>query len=1547
LASLEGLDGRVVVAAVNGPCSVVFSGDEDAVLELAGVWEGEGRSVKRLRVSHAFHSPRMDGMLEEFARVTESIEYHEPRIPIVSNVTGRVAEAGELSSAGYWVRHVREPVRFLDGMRCLGEQGVSKFLELGPDGVLSAMGLECLPDTPGDAPGSTGVGETSTSDSSVAVSVLRGGRGEVEALFCALAEVWVRGVGVDWAGVFKGSGARRVALPSYAFQRERFWLAPSVGDVGNVASVGLVAAGHPLLGAAVELPDGEWLFTGRLSLQSHSWLADHTVMGGVLLPGTAFVELVLRAGQEVGCDLLQELVLEAPLVIGEGGVQLQVSVGVPDEAGGRLVGIRSRPEPASGDGLLVDEGLWTSHASGVLAAAAQGDGRRVLEERARGLGGVWPPPEASPVDVDDLYDALAGVGLEYGPVFQGLQGVWRDGEDVFAEVVLPEGQREAAGGFGVHPALLDAALHALAVGLVGQGTGEDAGEGAAGGARLPFAWGGVRFYAVGASRLRVRLTPAGPEAVSLVLASEDGGLVASVGSLALREVSAEGLGGGGRGLRDSLFCLEWPLVSVGGDADGDLVVGGGLSGGCVVLGGDGCGLVGELVGCGVDVGVFGDVGSLRVAVEGGVVAPGVVFVDCTAGGGLVEGEGAVGEDVGVVGVARGVLGGVLGLVGEWLGDECFVGCRLVLVTCGGVAVGGGEGVGGVALSGVWGLVRSVQSEHPGRVVLVDVDMGAGGAGVDIGVGVGGVAVGGVAVGGWGGLLLGGLGLGESQLAVRGDGVHVPRLARVAEGALVVPGGGAWRLGVASRGTLESLVFVDSPGADGVLGVGEVRVAVRAAGVNFRDVLIALDLYPGDALLGGEAAGVVLEVGPGVEDLAPGDRVMGLISGAFGPVAVGDRRLFVRVPEGWSFADGAAIPTVFLTAFYGLLDLAGLKAGERVLVHAAAGGVGMAAVQLARYLGAEVFATASPGKWDALRALGLDDAHIASSRTLEFKDKFLDATGGRGVDVVLDSLAGEFVDASLELLPGGGRFIEMGKTDIRDPEEISAGYPGVAYRAFDVTEAGLERTQEMLLEILGLFEGGVLERSPVSVWDLRRAPEAFRFMSQARHIGKIVLKVPSPLDPQGTVLVTGGTGVLGALVARHLVVEYGVRRLLLVGRRGLDAEGAPELARELGELGADVEIVACDVADREQLKTLIQSVPAGAPLSGVVHAAGVLDDATIESLTIESLDRVLAPKLDAAWYLHELTEHLDLSMFVLFSSAAGTFGSPGQANYAAANAFLDALAAYRHARGLNATSMAWGLWQQASALTEGLSEEDLARFARGGVAGLSNEQGLALFDTASALGEPALVPIHLDLRALRAQADPGLIPPVLRNLIRAPARKASDSGSLTRRLASAPADQREQLILEAVRGEAAIVLGHASPTDIDSHQTFKDLGFDSLAAVELRNRLIAATGMTHPATVIFDYPTPTALANYLLDKTLPNTKTHSSTPEDEIRHALTTIPITRLRKAGLLETLLQLANSDEGVLSSADSDAIRQIDTLDIEGLVQRARETIAPDKRAS
>ncbi|XLQ74318.1 type I polyketide synthase [Streptomyces actinocidus] len=1093
--SLVGREAEVSVAAVNGPTAVVIAGDEAPVLEIAGQWSEQGRKTRRLRVSHAFHSPRMDAMLGDFRKVVEELAFAAPAITLVSNVTGEPAGADEVCSPEYWVRHVREAVRFADGVRALEKLGVTRFVEVGPDGVLTAMARDCVADRP------EGTAEP------VMVAVLRKDRPEARALTTALAELHVHGASVEWESVFAGRGARTVELPTYAFQRERYWLEALTSFASDVTAVGLVPPTHPLLGAAVELPDADgFLFTSRLSPQTDPWLVDHMVQDTILLPGTAFLELALHIADQVGCDRVEELTLTAPLALPErGAVHLQLAVGGPDENGTRSLNVYSRPEDST------MEQPWTQHASGLLARSGAQD------DTGRADLAVWPPEGAERIDIEDVYARMAAGGFAYGPVFQGLRSVWIRGDEVFAEVRLPEENASDAERFGLHPALLDAAVQAVM--FVPQ---EEAGL-----ARLPFSWTGVSLRATGASELRVRLSSLGPDSIGLAVADTSGRAVATVDSLVLRLV-AEGQiqsPGSAAAGHDSLFRLDWTPVPVGAPAPAS-------EGTWAVLGTDGLGVRSGLEGAGADVVSYADLAALREAVDSGATPPDVVMV-----AGAADAAG-IDDGADLAGRVRGATYRALELVRSWVTDERFGDSYLVFVTRGAMGARSSGEVRTPAEAAVWGLLRSAQTEHPGKFLLVDLDP-------------------------------------EDH----GDVSSALRAALTAE---------------------------------------EPQVAVR---------------------------------------------------------------------------DG------------------------RVL-----------AARLARVVPAE-----------------------------------------------------------------------------------------------DLPEPG----------------------------------------------------TPS-FDGRGTVLITGGTGGLGALLARHLVVEHGVRSLVLTSRRGVDAPGAVELVAELAGLGAEARAVACDVADRAAVEALLAGIGSERPLSAVVHAAGVLDDGVVESLTPERVDRVLRPKVDAALHLHELTRDLDLSAFILFSSASSNFGGGGQANYAAANAFLDALAHQRRGLGLPAVSLAWGMWEQRSEMTGDLGEADLQRIARAGLNALSSREGLALFDDALRTDETVLVPTHVDLAALRVQAHTGDVPALLRGLVRVPRRRAAASetthtgtGSLRDRLAGLSAADRHRALLDLVRVQVATVLGHGSPEAVEPDMAFKEMGFDSLTTVELRNRLNAETGLRLSAVLVFDHPTPTALVDHLREELLPD------------------------------------------------------------------------------
>jgi acyl transferase domain-containing protein/NAD(P)-dependent dehydrogenase (short-subunit alcohol dehydrogenase family)/acyl carrier protein len=1004
---LAGREDRAGIAAVNGPAATVVSGEAAAVSAIVEELERRGRKTRALRVSHAFHSPLMAPVLDRFREALAGIDFAEPTIPLVSTLTGALAGPGDFTSVDYWVRHVREAVRFQDGVRVLEAEGVRNFLELGPDGVLTAMAADCLSDA----------------GAATLLPVLRRERPENRTALDAVARSFVRGTAVDWTAVLADDSRRTVELPTYAFQHERYWMRAQPSD-GDVELVGFDAVRHPLLSTAVPMPDGGVLLTGRLSVRGLDWAEDHVVGGTVLVPGTALLEMAVRAGEQVGCDRVDELVLREPVVLpAERALDVQVQVGGPDDCGRRQVVVHSRP---------VDDEQWSQHATGVLAPAA----RPVTSPAAPA---AWPPAGAEPVELDGFYEDLAARGLDYGPAFRGLRAAWRDEDEIFAEVELPASQDATR--YLLHPALLDASLHPLVLG----------------GLRLPFSWTGVEIGAVGASVLRMRLTVTGKDSAALSARDPDGVVVFAAEQLRLWPFTTEELRAIGGPSNDALFRVEWEALP-----------------------------------------------PLPVRTP----HPASRSVRMPA----LDADRPVAEQV------RAALVLALDEVRSWLAGEQEPDARLVLLTSGAED--------DPVQSAVWGLVRSAQTEHPGRVQLVDLDGAPESEAVLPAV----------------------LASGEPQVTVRAGTPHAPRLVRAATGA-------------------------GTTGAD------------------------------------------------------------------------------------------------------------------------------------ARWSGSSL-------------------------------------------------------------------------------------------------------------------------------------------------------------------LVTGAGGVVGSALAKHAVTEHGVGHVVLTSRRGERAPGMSALVAELRELGASVSVEACDVADREQLARALARVPAEFPLRGVVHAAGVSRDTVFQALTSAELDAVLPSKVDAVANLDDLTRHLDLDWFVVCSSAAGWWGSAGQANYAAANASIDALVRRRRATGRHALSLAWGLWEERGELSGHLERADLARLARIGIVPLATADALAAFDHALLGDEAVVLPLRLNTRQL-ADTDSAPLTPLLRKHLRRSAKPVAGERpgdvpevTLESRLAGKGEEERNEVLLRLVRDEVAAVLDHPDADAVDADRGLFDMGLDSLTSLELRNRVEKAVGRSLPPTVIFDHSTPGALAKYL-------------------------------------------------------------------------------------
>ncbi|MEE1931546.1 thioester reductase domain-containing protein [Streptomyces sp. TRM 70351] len=963
---LPHLTDRVSIGALNAPNSVVISGDEEPAEEIAARFAAMGRKTKRLVISIASHSPRMEDMLDAYRAVADTLTYHPPKLPVISTVTAALAAPDLLGDAAYWPHQIRQPVRFHDALLTLVAEGVTTALEIGPDATLTPLAAHV--------------------DGLTTLPLSRAGEEEGQHIVATLARLHTLGASPDWGAFFAPARPGRAELPTYAFQHQRFWLNPTSAQDTE-------GTGHPLLGTAVTPADSEQaLFTSRVSVRTHPWLAAHTAGGAPVLPASALVEAVVRAGDELGCTRVDRLVVDEPLALpATGTVQVQVGAGAPTADGVRAFTVHSRV-----DGT---DGAWTRHAHGTMSAA--------------------------------------------GPATAGAV-VTASGEP-HAEVELPEDRHGEVRDFALHPTLLDAALRTLPA---------EPGESTVAAAALH----GVRLHATGATALRVHRTTGADGTAGVLLTDRAGQPVLTADAVSVGTVDTARLHAARARHHEALFQVDWLPVDLPRRADAP--------------------------------------------------EPEIVWV--------TDGD------------PQAAAVSALAVLQRHLADEADSATPVVFATRGAVAAETAEEVPDLAGAAVWGLVRSAQSEAPGRFVLADV-----GAGAEDGPGTRAVLAAVAAAG-------------EPQVAVRGERTTVPRVRRTA-----------------------------------------------------------------------------------------------------------------------------------------------------------------------------------PPAGDAARA---------------------------------------------------------------------------------------------------------------------------------------------PWKADGTVLVTGGTGSLGALVARHLATEHGVRHLLLLSRRGRDAEGAAELERELTEAGARVTIAACDAGDRQALAGVLAALPADLPLTGVVHAAGVADDALVTDLTEERLTRVLRAKADAARHLHDLTRGFDLTAFVLFSSVAGVIGGAGQGNYAAANAYLDGLAAHRAGLGLPATSIAWGLWDQVTGITSSLDDNDRRRIARSGFRPVTHEEGTVLLDLATGSGAAALVATPLDTAALREQ--PSQVPLLMTGLARLTARPAArntggDAGALGERLRELDDAERTALVMDVVLAEMAAVLGHGDPAALDSEQPFTGLGFDSLTSVELRNRLGEVCGTRLPSTLVFDHPTPVALTRYLV------------------------------------------------------------------------------------
>ena len=1365
-AAIRGLEDRLGIAVSNSSRSTVLSGEPVAMAQVLSTLEGRGVFCRRIKVDIAAHSPQLDPVLDDLRAQLDGVTPRAASMPMRSTVDGTAIEGPELT-ADYWIKNLRQPVRFADAIKTMLAQGFTLFIEVSPHPVL-AQAIDTIR-AEERAPGFT-------------VGSLRRDQPERRTMLESLGMLHVHGLELAPTRLFAPT-ARRVPLPTYPWQRERHWLPPAPKK-----HAGGEATAHPLLGVRIAIAGAGAVYESRIAAGDPAFFADHRVGAVTVVPGAALAEMLRAAAEDHagGQDAsLSGLVLQAPLIVPERGALVVQVVVTSDGAQASLHSRASDAAPSDG---------WTTHATCEVSVAPVRASETVdvasIRRRCTEV-----------VSANEAYRRFAALGIGYGPAFQGLKALSRGPGEALAEVALPAGLD--AESYGVHPALLDAALQSVIAAAALDGAGVP----------LPFeiARFDVRRPGASSALVHVRLDTKASDGVAadVILMTATGAVIAQVEGLRLRrgEISAARAARGT--LPDAFYRLDWTATDAPPPRASTAVARWAV----------------------VSIGDRDAAGRIADALRAGGSTTEVVTLDALRGTRAQHVVCAWEPRHDAEGALRAATEGLA--IFRALADRKEP-TRVWWITRGAVAVQAGADV-AAASAAVWGLGRTLMLERPElRCTLVDV-----GPDDDIAA----VLAREIAADD-----------DESQIAWRGTARSVARLARAAAPA-AVPDAPNFRLVAKQQGTLEGLALVATPRRDP--GPGEVEIEVAAAGLNFRDVLGALGMVDTGAI-GTECAGVIARVGSGVTRFSVGDRVMAMAAGSMARFVVIDARRVARVPRGVSIEQAATIPAVFLTAEYALRHLARLKRGERIVIHAAAGGVGMAAIQIAQRIGAEVLATASPSKWDVVRSLGVK--RIASSRDKTFVATF--GAASEGVDVVLNSLAGELVDASLSLLRPGGRFIEMGKTDIRDAEAVAAAYPGVTYRAFDLLGADPDLIATLFATVVDAFEAGHLKPLPTKEFALAEAEDGFRFMAQARHVGKLVFMFPRPaFRLEGTAVITGGLGALGLEVARNLAAR-GMKHLVLTGRRGASTPGAAAAVAELEALGARVTVAAVDVADRAALARVLDAIPPQLPLRAVVHAAVVLDDGVLSDQTPERFAKVMGPKVAGAWNLHALTRGADLDAFVLFSSVVGTLGNVSQGAYSAANACLDALAVHRQAQGKRASSLAWGPWAEVGKAA-GLRAQLQARWAAQGLGMIAPAIGMALFDKALDRREPQLVVVPIDLRAA-ARSFGAAVPPVWRGLVRpAPTRAAAKTESFASEIATLSGEQRAEAVVQIVRAEVARVLSLGRAAAVPLGRPLRDLGLDSLMAVELRNALGRRVGATLTANLAFDYPTPALIAAHLL------------------------------------------------------------------------------------
>jgi len=1458
----------VHIAAINDPTSIVLSGKEDALERIRHILDDRGIFAQFLAVDIPFHSPLMDTLRHPLKTSIEPLDAKPEKIPFFSTVTGHRL-VGQKLSADYWLRNMCETVRFGQAIDTAVENGFENFLEIGAHPVLRMSIRETL--------------KHHHASGNAFCSMVRNGDPVMD-LRRGVAAMFVNGSKTDWGNLF-GTGRKIVQLPRHQWDESSYWL-PS--DSQRTASFSGAKqhrrkADHPLLGTKQKSPLPHYIRDNEEKWPAY--MEAHTILDVVPMPMTGMIEMMLTAfvrKTHAASISMSDIFLQRPMMLSTETLPTHTLL-LPELDGDYAAKIYTDTPNDDGDSD------WNLIATGILHSAPSK--AATVHTPFRDANSRC----SQPLEIAVFYQRMAAIGLNFGNDFKTVVDIMTGEGEALGQVILPDHLATMLEDYFFHPVLLDGCLQ---VGMAALGLEHFNSKVPL----LPFYVEKLNIYSKPESTIwshatirRNSGTGSEPLVVDYCLYTARGHCIGEVHGLSFRPANKASLKKSR--LRDSsqwLHFVDWQKASVNKKTPDSrpgtwlivvefwagldpLITALRAAGDQVIIISDREIPSSDAPIQQIDLGSPKAYGAILEPLIKDTTSPLKGVCHCPALETWPE------EDT--LEVQKKICGTLLALLQALGSQNLETTIPVCIFTSGAVAVPKQESAIKPYQAAVWGMRRSAVRE-PGTPPLQIIDLDPRKSPADHAE-----TMAEVLQRPWY----------EEEIAERDGQCYVPRLIRtITADAISEPllscEGTAVALKSNSLGILDNLDFQEIPRR--TPAKNEVELTVEAVGLNFKDVLMAMGTYAGETTdFGQECAGTIVGVGTGVRNLQVGDRVFGPVIGSFGSHVTCDAAIVSSIPAEMSFESAAALPVVFMTAYATLVKIAGLRSGLSVLIHSAGGGIGMAAVWLCRHFGAEIFATAgNETKRNSLQNAGV--SRVYDSRSLDFGDAILDHTNGRGVDIVLNFLTGETIPKSLAILTENGCFVEIGKAGIWSAQQVAAIRPDVHYSIFDLAEIIQNRPQEiqsLFKEIMQVLSASHKSPIPVEVFHRKRTVDAFRKMAGARHTGKIVINgFPSPpmsdtavISSDASYMITGGSGWIAQHVVQWLITS-GARHIALLSRHcensttNISVENSNETVR--------LEHIQADVAEPDQLKNALEIIDREMlPLKGVFHAAGILDDALLINQSWRKFEQVMLPKITGAWQLHCETRRYALDHFVLFSAGAAILGNPGQTNYTAANAFLDALSHLRHAEGYPGLSISWGPWSDGGMAAD---PTRMRRLQQSGWNLISPEIGKDLLSSLihSPEAHVAVMPIVWSefRKSFEREQVPNLLAGILQKQDPQETPVSLGEQDVFKAITTATGSKRQDLLQEFVITQAEHIFGLKSGSNqrlkINLKQPFQELGLDSLMAVELRNKINKALHLELPSSLLFDYPTPEELIHHLREKlgskAKPPTVSPRSTPPTE-------------------------------------------------------------------